>query len=53
LNDGVNGDGVEKPRESLEVLRTSCGVCGERLGVDAQLVVRECAVRGGSWNFVG
>lgn len=38
---GVSGDGVARIRESLDSLRTSCGVCGERLGVDAQLGVRE------------
>lgn len=40
-NDGVRGEGDEKARESLEVLRTKCGVCGERLGVEAQLDSRE------------
>ena len=41
---GVTGDGVVKARESLDALRTSCGVCGERLGVEAQLEAgdREC-----------
>lgn len=40
---GVRGDGVPKTRESLESLRTSGGVCGERLGVEVQLEARECA----------
>ena len=39
-------------RESLELLRDSCGVCGERLGVEWQLLVlvleaREWALRSG------
>ena len=37
----MRGEGG-RPRESLDSLRTSCGVCGERLGVDeAQLGERE------------
>jgi len=32
-NRGVRGEGG-RPQESLDPLRTSCGICGERLGVD-------------------
>ena len=54
MSDGVNGEGLAKVRESLELLRTSCGVCGARLGVDAQLDdVRECVVRNGSCILEG
>ena len=52
---GVKGDGVEKLRESLVSLRTRSGVCGERLGVDAQLVGREfekCAVSDGNCRLI-
>jgi len=45
LDDGVRGDGVAKVRESLELLRTRCGVCGERLGEELQLEAQECDSR--------
>ena len=51
LNDGVNGEGDAKVRESLELLRTRCGVCGERLGVEAQLEDREYAGNDGNCIF--
>ena len=53
LKDGVRGEGVAKARESLELLRINCGVCGERLGVEAQLEAREWAVSGGKWILEG